>query len=76
VLYHIRIDGSPQGVDLRDARLHDFADIVETPTDAGTVLSCRVPDKAALTGLVALLHDLGLGITELHVVPDVEDEAR
>jgi len=75
VLYHIRIDGSPRGVDLRDARLHDFADIVETPTGTGTVLSCRVPDKAALTGLVALLHDLGLDITELHVVPE-PDELR
>lgn len=65
MLYHIRVVGPER--DLTDLR--DFADIVAAPTRDGAILSCQVPDRSALTGLVALLCDLGVEIAELQAVP-------
>ncbi|QHT58025.1 hypothetical protein GXP71_19350 [Cellulomonas sp. H30R-01] len=73
MLYHIRVDGSPGGADLEQL-LREHADVVATPTPDGTVLSCRLPDTAALTGVVALLHDLGLVLVEAHAVPDPAED--
>lgn len=74
MLYHIRVDGSPAGADL-EALLRDHADVVATTTPQGTILSCRLADPAALTGVVALLHDLGLVLVEAHAVPEPDDES-
>ena len=74
MLYHIRIAGGPEAVDRHDARLRAFADIVTARIGQDTVLSCRLPDAAALTDLVALLHDLGLPVSEMAMVPDIEDD--
>jgi hypothetical protein len=41
------------------------------PTGDGAILSCRVPDRAGLTGLVALLADLGIDIADLQAVTEV-----
>ncbi|WP_425954033.1 hypothetical protein [Xylanimonas sp. McL0601] len=68
MLYQIRVRGQLTG-----ARLHDFADVVVTEDGRDTVLTCRVRDAAALTGVVALLNDLGLTVKEMHSVPDVEN---
>lgn len=72
MLYHIRVDGAPGGADL-ESLLREHADVVATATAEGTVLSCRLPDSAALTGLVALLHDLGLVLVEAHAVPEPDE---
>ncbi|MGC5165999.1 hypothetical protein [Luteimicrobium sp. DT211] len=67
--YSVRVGGRLTGIPL-----HDYIEIVErAPGDAPdeTVLTVRVADAAALTGVVALLHDLGLTVTEMHALPDV-----
>lgn len=64
MLYHIRVVGPERDLD----GLRDFADIVSAPTRDGAILSCEVPDAAGLTGVVALLCDLGVAIAELQVV--------
>jgi hypothetical protein len=74
VLYHIRIAGPQAIVDQYSDRLQSY-DIVSARVGAETVLSCRLPDTAALTALVALLHDLDLPVTEMAMVPDIEDPA-
>ncbi|MBO0900193.1 hypothetical protein J1G42_08640 [Cellulomonas sp. zg-ZUI222] len=66
MLYHIRVVSAAHDL----ASLADFADVVAAPTPDGAALSCRLPDAAALTGLVALLTDLGLTIAEIYRVPD------
>jgi hypothetical protein len=69
-MYSIRVGGRLTGIPL-----HDYIEVVErTPADDPdeTVLTCRVADAAALTGVVALLHDLGLTVTEMHALPDVQ----
>ncbi|WP_426594284.1 hypothetical protein ACPPVS_01930 [Cellulomonas sp. McL0617] len=71
MLYHIRIAGPSAIVDLHADRLGAY-DVVSAGVGAETVLSCRLPDAEALTGLVALLHDLELPVTEMAMVPDVD----
>jgi hypothetical protein len=73
VLYHIRIAGPSALVDLQVERLGSY-DIVSARVGAETVLSCRLPDTATLTGLVALLHDLDLPVTEMAMVSDIDVE--
>jgi hypothetical protein len=68
MLYAIRVRGR-----VTDASLHDFADVTITEDGRDTVLTCRVADAAALTGVVALLNDIGLTVKEMHSVPDVEE---
>jgi hypothetical protein len=68
-MYSVRVRGRLTGIPL-----HDYIEVVERgPGDHPdeTVLTCRVVDAAALTGVVALLHDLGLTVTEMHALPDV-----
>ncbi|MFF1529519.1 hypothetical protein [Cellulomonas sp. NPDC058312] len=77
MLVHIRVVGPEHDL----AGLRDYADIVAAPTADGAVLSCRVPDRAGLTGVVALLGDLGIAIADLQVVadpgpPDGDDTRR
>lgn len=74
VLYHIRIAGPPAVVDLQADRLGAY-DVVVAGVGTQTVLSCRLADAAALTGLVALLHDLDLPVTEMTMVPDIDVES-
>ena len=64
MLYHIRVVGPERDLD----DLDDYADIVAAPTRDGVILSCEVPDSSGLTGVVALLSDLGVAIAELQVV--------
>lgn len=67
MLYHIRVTGPEHDLN----GLGEFADIVSAPTRDGALLSCQVPDGAGLTGVVALLSDLGVDIAELQVIPEV-----
>jgi hypothetical protein len=67
MLYRIRVRGSVDPVALRD-----FIDVQVTEDQGETVLMCRVPDTAALSGVVVLLHDLGLRVNELRSIPDVQ----
>ncbi|VTR75531.1 MULTISPECIES: hypothetical protein [Cellulomonas] len=67
MLYHIRVVGPEHELD----DLRDFADIVSAPTQDGAILSCQVPDHSGLTGVVALLGDLGIDIAELRRVPEL-----
>lgn len=64
MLYHIRVVGPEHDLE----GLRDYADIVSAPTPDGAILSCEVPDSSGLTGVVALLSDLGVHIAELQVV--------
>lgn len=66
MLYHIRVVGPEHDFD----GLREFADIVSAPTRDGAILSCQVPDPSGLTGVVALLCDLGVDIAELQAVPE------
>jgi hypothetical protein len=65
--YAIRVRGRLSAVPL-----HDVDDVEVTEDGRDTVLTCRVADGAALTGVVALFNDLGLLVKEMHAVPDVE----
>lgn len=73
MLVHIRVVGPEHDL----AGLGDYADVVAAPTADGAVLSCLVPDRAGLTGVVALLGDLGLAIVDLQVLaePGARDDA-
>lgn len=63
MLYHIRVSGTvPEGA------IRDYADVVVVPSGTTSVISCRVLDSAALTGLVAYLNSLGCRILDLHVI--------
>lgn len=64
MIYHIRVVGPERDL----GGLGDYADIVAAPTHDGAILSCDVPDPSALTGVVALLCDLGVDIAELRAV--------
>ncbi|GIG37836.1 hypothetical protein [Cellulomonas pakistanensis] len=64
MIYHIRVVGPERGL----GGIGDFADIVAAPTHDGAILSCEVPDASGLTGVVALLCDLGVDIAELRAV--------
>jgi len=64
VLYHIRVVGPERDL----GGLGEYADIVAAPTGDGAILSCEVPDASGLTGVVALLCDLGVDIAELQAV--------
>jgi hypothetical protein len=64
VLYHIRVVGPERDL----GGLGEYADIVAAPTRDGAILSCEVPDASGLTGVVALLCDLGVDIAELQAV--------
>ncbi|SDC23865.1 hypothetical protein SAMN05216410_1450 [Sanguibacter gelidistatuariae] len=66
MLYLIRVVGRVDAV-----MLYDFVDVTVTPDGNHTDLVCRVPDTAALSGVVVLLHDLGLRVSEMRSVPDV-----
>lgn len=66
VLYQIRVVGRVDAV-----MLYDFVDVTVSPDAAHTDLVCRVPDTAALSGVMVLLHDLGLRVSEMRSVPDV-----
>jgi len=71
MLYHIRVVAPVHDL----SSLADYADVVATPTEDGALLSCRVPDAAALAGLIALLTDLGVPITEMRAMDDSADGA-
>ncbi|MCC2336678.1 hypothetical protein [Cellulomonas wangsupingiae] len=72
MLYHIRVVAPVHDL----SSLADYADVVATPTEDGALLSCRVPDAAALAGLIALLTDLGVPITEMYALEDTGGTAR
>ncbi|MGV1007489.1 MAG: hypothetical protein ACOYBY_02640 [Dermatophilaceae bacterium] len=65
MLYHIRVAGG-----VPDGAILDFGDVVVVPSATASVISCRVPDSAALTGLVAYLDNLGCRILDLHVIEE------
>ncbi|ACQ79018.1 hypothetical protein Bcav_0757 [Beutenbergia cavernae DSM 12333] len=76
MLYEVQVRGA---VDV--GHLGEFADVTVADAGAGergqvaadTLLHCRVRDAAALTGVVALLHDLGVRIVAMRSVPDVTE---
>jgi hypothetical protein len=67
MLYEITVDGTVDTVVLLD-----FVDATSRTDGASTVLRCRVQDSAGLSGVVVLLHDVGLRVREVRAVPDVE----
>ncbi len=67
MLYEITVDGTVDTV-----ALLDFVDVRSAVDGTSTVLRCRVQDSAGLSGVVVLLHDVGLRVREVRVVPDVE----
>lgn len=66
MLYQIRVVGRVDAV-----LLYEFVDVTVDPDGGYTDLVCRVPDTAALSGVVVLLHDIGLRVSEMRSVPDV-----
>ena len=71
MLYHIRVDG-----DVPEGATCDFGDVVVVPSGTTSVLSCHVPDSAALTGLIAYLNSLGCRILDLHVIEETDPTPR
>lgn len=67
VLYEITVDGAVDTVTLLD-----FVDVTAAEDGRTTVLRCRVQDSSGLSGLVVLLHDVGLRVREVRTVPDVQ----
>ena len=67
MLYEITVDGTVDAVTLLD-----FVDVTATADGRSTVLRCRVQDASGLSGVVVLLHDVGLRVREVRVVPDVQ----
>lgn len=67
MLYEITVDGA-----VDDVVLLDFVDLTVSDDGTSTVLRCRVPDSSGLSGVVVLLHDVGLQVREVRVVPDVQ----
>lgn len=67
MLYEITVDGTVDTV-----ALLDFVDVTATEDGRSTVLRCRVQDSSGLSGVVVLLHDVGLRVREVRVVPDVQ----
>ncbi|TRW45498.1 hypothetical protein [Georgenia yuyongxinii] len=57
MIYEIRVDGRVDPSDLAD-----YATVTARIQQAGTVLTCAVADAAALTGMIAVLADLGLTV--------------
>ena len=46
----------------------DYATVTARTQEAGTVLTCAIADAAALTGMIAVLADLGLTVRDVHEV--------
>lgn len=67
MLYEITVDGTVDTVTLLDA-----VDVTAAEDGRSTVLRCRVQDSSGLSGLVVLLHDVGLHVREVRAVPDVQ----
>jgi hypothetical protein len=63
-MFEIRISGTLTPEALQT--LGDVQPLAETPL---TVLRGRVPDQAALHGLLLRLHDLGLDVIEVRRLP-------
>ncbi|MCZ2262904.1 hypothetical protein [Isoptericola sp. QY 916] len=63
MIYEIRVDGR-----LDPARLADYAAVTARHQEAGTVLTCAIVDASALTGMIALIADLGLIVRDVHQV--------
>lgn len=67
MLYEITVDGAVDTV-----ALLDFVDVTASEDGRSTVLRCQVQDASGLSGVVVLLHDVGLRVREVRAVPDVE----
>jgi hypothetical protein len=67
MLYEITVDGAVDTV-----ALLDFVDATASEDGGSTVLRCRVQDASGLSGVVVLLHDVGLRVRKVRAVPDVE----
>lgn len=65
MIYEITVDGAVDTVSLLD-----FVDATVSTDGTTTVLRCQVPDSAGLSGVVVLLHDVGLRVREVRAVPD------
>jgi hypothetical protein len=68
MLYHIRVHGL-----VPEAAARDFGDVVVVRSGDTSLLSCRVCDSAALTGLVSYLDGLGCRILDLQCVEETDD---
>ena len=64
-IYEIRVSGT-----LTPEALQTFGDMRPLTQTPLTVLRGRVPDQAALHGLLLRLHDLGLEVIELRRLPE------
>jgi len=63
MIYEIRVDGR-----IDPARLADHATVTARHQEAGTVLTCVIVDASALTGMIAVIADLGLTVRDVHQV--------
>ena len=63
MIYEIRVDGR-----LDPARLADYAAVTARHQEASTVLACTIVDASALTGMIAMIADLGLTVLDVHQV--------
>ena len=63
-MYEIRVGGT-----LTPEALETFGDMQPLAQTPLTVLRGRVPDQAALHGLLLRLHDLGLEVIEVRRLP-------
>jgi hypothetical protein len=70
-MYEIRVSGA-----LTPEALETFGDMRPLAQTPLTVLRGRVPDQAALHGLLLRLHDLGLEVIEVRRLPRPPPEGR
>jgi|GEM_PF-1004234 len=63
MIYEIRVDGR-----IDPSQLADYATVTAWHQEAGTVLTCGIVDASALTGMIAVIADLGLTVRDVHQV--------
>ncbi|SKC72209.1 hypothetical protein [Krasilnikoviella flava] len=63
MIYEIRVDGR-----IDPSHLADYATVTAQPQKAATVLTCTIEDASALTGMIAVLADLGMTVRDVHQV--------
>jgi len=63
MIYEIRVDGR-----IDPSQLVDYATVTARHQEAATVLTCAIVDASALTGMIAVIADLGLTVRDVHQV--------
>jgi len=66
--YEVRVAGA-----VPSALVRELGDVALTRQELRTVLTCTVPDQAALHGLLARLRTFGLELVEVRVVAPADE---